>query len=1452
MQARFDQPVGGKMNNFCRRALLALTALTVGVTGCADADPIDRTQPDLINKDDLKGEFYSLSTVVRSPYTSVAAFPGLQGVTDRGVWQIEEKALIFYRTYEFVDGTEEQGVRSDTDTPLLDDDGNPVTYEKTLPDGSVVTATRYVYRSAPLRRYPILGHYDVRKSYNPLTGEEANVTNEDSSEKFWFQRSAMRVDFSTNQAPNNGDMQFGSGVVSIFEGEEAPDDLALRVEDDGDYMDYVVRGYIEAPRTYLRGWGWVPTCLFFPWYTGAYFECEEEEHHIRSAFMRVDPNNTYVPQDFNDNLLNKFGFYRSSRAAHDKEFGRTYSDAIRNIRRFRIWEDYVVGSDGKLDYAQMTPKPIVYYLSEDFPRDLIRGSLDLARQWNKPFKEVVETRLGRAFDGDMYVLCENNTAAVQAVLADNPNAATASTDPRYCKDMDKPKLMGDLRYNMLTSVNDPIQYGLYGYGPMHSDPITGEIIHANAYQYTANMRLGARNAVDMIEYAAGVQSFRDITQARHITTSVKARALGNTEGAPKSLSLEDAQLQAGTVVMPAVQEELQAVGLELTDHDHGRARMNALLGTDEFDHLLLNQDMAALAGLPVDEFGSFDQRDSGFLKDLVHPAHLSTEDSILWKQKKDVALGHAAICMGEHFDDSFRGFALDYKDDYDSAVCTQLKALADDGEDLVFDFEAFAEPGQSCDSGPAACGENQVCQFLNQGDVSGNYCMTPCSAGALLQQLRDELRRVNQISQFVYWDPNALYTDTKDGRVLASQAAARKIIEEVREETFVDVFDRIWSTVAMHEVGHNVGLRHNFESSTDALNYFPGYWDLKGRATNNGWEAYDLWEGETNNQTINRMREFQQTSIMEYTGAFNARFQGLGAYDRGAILYGYGGLVEVFENPPAVSDWEGFLAEPSDSDPDLYGLNGRREQPLAFALRKVHHTNYPDVFGSVDNITARRIVDAEDVADLNKPCTKHDNPYDSSVCGAAGSFCQPFPSGFYCTKPDMVEVPLRFCSDEYNWSSPTCQTHDEGTDSFEIVRNLIEDYEAYWPFRAYQRDNDLFSPSTGYWGRVMYDMQALRKHFEHWANNLARYNHNNWWEEQYGQAWHLDINGGLGDTLAAKALFEHMANIFGRPNDGYYGFNEQRQVYEPYVDNGRNTYVNVFQVREDVGARPMYPAYDFSGYLYTPARAGTFYDRLAALMMMTYPRMIFIRGVDTTYDLRRFRLNFGTVWPQRMHNLLTGLVTSDPNLFGWCIEHDGVSPTNGGNGDPQGVKPRMWFGSKTQLDAHYANCTPLNPEPQYDFPTTQYRIPAVAAIYGMAWMSGTYDRSFIDRSRLWLEGDGSDITVPPGFATIDYTDPYSGKKYIAAYDPNEDDPYADVDPRGMMPSDDLTQAQHVYWAPARLLANLNDELDQYRDPTTGDINYSALGAEYSYSLLQETVGRLEILRGLYRRMDFGF
>jgi hypothetical protein len=1477
------QKVGTKMfarisASFASALLLTIALMT---QSCAEPEPINRVQPNGIQKTNLEGEWYLMDTVERSPYASGKAFAGLQGSLMRGMWEVEENFLTFYRTYEFVHGVEAQGLKSDTDTPMLDEEGNPITYDVSIEDGTTKTVTRYVYRSNPLARYPITSHFDIRQTYNSLTGEESNVTVEDSSERYWWEREYMRVDFGWDIGENHARLQWQSDIwTPIYEGEVGPEGIALRIQDDGRYMDFVTRHIVKAPQRYYGSYGWIPTCLFYAWYMGAYFECDTEEIHVRSSFMRVDENNNYKPLAYDDQMLGKFGFFRSHRQDWNDLYGSTFSEAIRQANRHNIWEQIIDDDgDGNPDYEAMTPKPVVFTLSQDFPRYLMPGALDLADQWNEPFLEIVRTlKNDPEFEGPMWVLCENSMAEVEAVKAADPNALVAETDPDLCGDLSSPRYLGDLRYSFLNSVNEPTQFGLGGYGPSATDPLTGQTIKANANMYTANLRMSARTATDMVEYESGVQSFKDITQAQHITTSIQAKALKGTQREPRSMTYEQAVNIAQDVITADVSEGLTTVGIEQVDHDMARARMSRLLDTDDYDFVWNTPDMAALVGLPIRDLDSVAD-DDGFLRSLVHPAHMNTEEMLFWGQRRDAKHGDEAICMLENFDDTIRGLALEYKAVYDKAVCEGVQALLDDGENLIFDMNDFNEPGANCTDDASLCTDNQVCTFIDQDEVAGKYCITPCNTADLLNQLRAEIRRVNQIASSVYWDPNALYADVKDERVRQSQMAVRNLIEPVREDVFHEVFDRIWSTVALHEVGHTMGLRHNFASSTDALNYFPDYWNIKGFTAGDGnWYPTSLWQRDTRDQVAQRLREHQQTSVMEYGSGFNSRYMGLGAYDHAAIAFVYGGLVNVFNDPPDLNDYVVDLEEPDDDQPTNYGLSKRREAPLAAVLRKKHHTNFPAVFGSVERMQDRRLVPwqelilTDQVTDEDSgltdtqrvACGQFDDPFNAESCSQEGSFCQAFPDGFFCTDPSVMEVPFRFCSDEYNYSSPTCQTRDEGADMFEVVANSVDDYESYWPFRAYKRDNELFYPGRNYWNSVFGYMFQWRKHFEHWAYDYARYNAPTtsgvgWWEERYGQPWHVDINGGLGKTVAAKMIFEQMANVFGRPSDGYYAWNDAKERYEPAVSNGKNSYCNYIQVREDSGARPMYSSYDFRGYLYTPSRAGTFYDRMAALQLMTYPYMIFVNGADQNYDIRRFRLSFADVWPSRMQNILSSMITSDPAPLGWCIEHsfqdNNVDKEIGcGTAEPLRVKPRLWFGTDEELDAYYENCEPLTTEPEYNFPTTQYRLPALATIYGMANLSRTFDRSFVDRIRLWLEGEGTDITVPDAFERVTYTDPFSGKTYVAAYDPNEyelfdeDGTLAKTAPRDTIPPADFEPHGHLYWPAAWMVVRANDLLAEYEVNGVVQINND----EYLYSDLQQMVGRLEIIRGLYRRMEFGF
>jgi hypothetical protein len=137
--------------------LAALLSLVICSLGCAqEREPISRVQADALEKrffveelanPDDDPEFFMRVSVVDVPagagtdglFTNSDAQP-----TTRIRWEITEDLLLARLTYERIDGTDGKGVRR-------------------TPDGQVAAA------------YRIQSHFDVRRDYNPSTGEELNV-----------------------------------------------------------------------------------------------------------------------------------------------------------------------------------------------------------------------------------------------------------------------------------------------------------------------------------------------------------------------------------------------------------------------------------------------------------------------------------------------------------------------------------------------------------------------------------------------------------------------------------------------------------------------------------------------------------------------------------------------------------------------------------------------------------------------------------------------------------------------------------------------------------------------------------------------------------------------------------------------------------------------------------------------------------------------------------------------------------------------------------------------------------------------------------------------------------------------------------------------------------------------------------------------------------------------------
>ncbi|GEM_PF-499494 len=1438
-------------------ALIALAAFAA--VGCAqDLEDINRVQPNYVKKADLLGkEFYAHGTVVKTQFTTASTFPGAMGGTVRGVFQFQENSLFFYKTYEFIAGSEVYAQKSDADEPMKDKDGN-VLKRAVLQDGMTVPCTtktektdcmdgawcanpanpklygesdntgrcvmesiRYVYRGAPVFIYPITSHFDILRGYSAASGEKNNVLSENTTDREWYQREFARISWGAGWEARETNPSGLDGEV-IFEGDGAPEGEGFEVGTDYRFGDDVPQTYItfayrliaKAPSINVKGW-WgdsLPICLFYPWYSGGIYDCISEEVKQRQFFLQVPQfkegdNRKFVPRDLDDVELEKFGYFRAERRTYSTEYGNTYSGAIRRANQHRIWDRYVKkmvkdkdGNEtwsGDFDYSKMSPTPIVYYLNETHPRELVQAAVRMAQAWSEPFEEVVAyhkggcgTKKGADYEKcmkdnwpkhPMYVLCENSDAMAKSAIAAGFKHAEgwvahySGTDigAKFCRNMDTVHQFGDLRYSTLHAVPNPIQIGLYGYGPTAADPLTGETIAGFAHSYTAAMKRGAEAAMRTIEFAAGIKDFNDIKRQSERKFLLKAQAL-KRYGQSGPTSTKAAQAYVKNMIDPQVRANLKTSGVMHADDatTWGANRMAAIRTNKALEAKLIAMDntnwVQGIFKDPRVKKGGAVELDESAVKQMSlatwgHIAGMNKREKV----KRDLAQRN--IYLAEFADTAILGLAKQYGTKFDEAFC---KAFATSKEELVFNWDKLLSTTEAADKGDCAtAGEWQA-----TGDQKGKVCKkigdktqwVQCSSQVMMQRLRVAVNTARGGSPFAEPNkflPSPLYTDTNDTIVTKTQQIGRKIVESLRPGIKQELWARIYEGTQLHELGHTLGLRHNFEASTDTLNFHQEYWSAK---TDTNGDVVNPWQRDTPAQAKANIREKMLASVMDYTAKFNGRFAGLGHYDHAAIKFAYGNMVEVFNNPPDLTKSpkkglpaaQDFLAEPSDTSPGAQEVKHLGNDVMNRLTRKLHYSSLPKYFGNVKNMYDRRNVDwklfkgkrCETVAD----------------CGGVGE-CAKFGSDKYCKTLDEVEVPYRFCSDEYNRRTPTCSTWDEGADELEIARNYLDNYEQYWYFYGYAGDSVTFHPNN-YSGRVYSYFAGARRQLEWFTVQMDHYSKGDWWKKKFGTEYDQDPNGGLSGALAAAETTNKLGQVIGRPAPGYYCYNSLRKRFEPYDDREQSSLTDCQLILETDGARRLYGGWDFAGYSGRPVSGGQIYDRLWAFVMLADPTpSLWYFKVNQFEDARRYLASPFTLFPKKILNLLSGVGTENSDHYGWCVLN------GGGSGKPDTLEPRHLVGGTGEACAKacedfakvpadkQVGCRKyyLFPDARPTFPSSRFRMPLLGNLYGMAMTTRGYDRSYMDTSRIFLEGHYTEIDIPKGVTKCTFTDPLSGKIYVA-------------------------------------------------------------------------------------------
>lgn len=560
------------------------------------------------------------------------------------------------------------------------------------------------------------------------------------------------------------------------------------------------------------------------------------------------------------------------------------------------------------------------------------------------------------------------------------------------------------------------------------------------------------------------------------------------------------------------------------------------------------------------------------------------------------------------------------------------------------------------------------------------------------------------------------------------------------EDVYNFIVQRTMMDTQLHEIGHTVGLRHNFSGSTDALNFGPEYWALRGPGSTSPISdprprpIYTLTGAnlEGYEQALsNGLMDLQDSSVMDYASTYGTNTS-LGMYDAAAIKYAYMDVVEVFNSP--------------DID---------QEKAKLLRQGELHYTYYPEVISNAATYP-ERVAAMYDRRHVNWRMTdKRMDQYDDT----------------------LVEVPYSFCSDEYREASAVCFTWDSGVDNWERTAKMADDYRHYALLDSFKRERVGFGVDLwAYLSRVYSrKFSYVLFQYKNWVNDelIIRRDRPCLVVEEgqivdTGDRFSATPCGEAG-LLGAIESINLMAEVIQTPDIGCYtrlkdGCYDTVATNENGISSSEitlvdadpsfcDTYVPAQPADENAegrialkvdasrpwrhvedstscegvpsivdendsslvlsetpvdlqwgNARPSITLYDREKYGYyfywKPTVIGAWLDKWLAIRALGDSYTDFI-GVDANSDTRSFLISLNTLFGEEITGLVGSIGTENPDIYGAQFENDGQNvrfvPTvevyrgTGRNPAKPTIDPdqqytlRLWAMSQAAYDSQYTD-----------------------------------------------------------------------------------------------------------------------------------------------------------------------
>jgi len=1460
--------------------LLTIAAyLVCAMTGCEEARaPINRVQPLALDKHFFVGanlsdtsddpEFYFGTRIIDEPYGVGQDFELFQsiGTLARIKWEIEEDVLIARLTYDRVQNSDYYGAQS-TDT------------------GQIVA------------EFNVTSQFDIIRDYNPQTGEQLNVIVENTTDRPWYQRDYFRVDWSQNLVTDSWDFdQFA--VAAGIDGVKL-DPLQYTIEDPADPNSPVFdtdNGYFDVtthlfatPQTIQTPYGTFPLCWFYG--NGAVYTCNPSELTVRLSFKTVVPDD-YEPEDWDGTKMNAFGWFTSDRFGYDRNYGILDQDWHRFAARYQIWtQSHVTGTQCAIDEWRDASGNVQLYqvdASGNYRADPTTG-LPIPAAPGQPGQPFTLSAPGL----DVHRDADNDGTEDECQFYDS-NGGEVNAGSRCDEFTNKCDIPLYERQTKTTA--------LY-YGPTAPPDVFAASAHA-----LNSWNISVKRATQLGKVVEANRVGVDVGQANFLTTEAalladQANGPGMTVpdvfvlchnpvivgdapacGAPGLVArLGDLRYHMVNVITNPQSPSAWGVMTDFNDPLTGE-KVQASINVWDYQTDLASQYVEDLLHWLDGEISNAQIANGQYMSQWLSASKLSTAQytpQILTTKEiqsrlnsidrtiananglpagqqlppqlaATLAASNLAQSLGPPMDSQLEGTRTSLMGSQWEAQLLTPDMLQAAGFDPTQPFAGdpttltMASPLRGMDRRAMLWGKQQLDTALR---VKAMCVMDD------LQPEPDSLIGLARQAEQLFPQPNP-----KD----ASYPAELFERDQAEHQWIREQFH---TSVIAHEMGHSMGLRHNFTGSFDALNYHTEYWQLR---TRNGQEHYCGFPGAldattphtdgtdcvgprwvdpvTDTESNDLIWKWASTTVMDYPGDQTQDMNDIGLYDKAAMRFGYADLVDVEKNMKYAA---GVGGNTGGSGTDyLIAVDGFGGI-WGSSIGQNHYSTYNDKYSVLGTCAPRPDWNGDPSDPLAQQCSGANLDYvaqrdmesvpkfDSAVLSVRpdlvanfavapskhnGSSLEPSASGQSVT--NAVRHPYMFGSDEYAYGNLPDLRFDSGADSYEQMQFLISTYEDRYIFNDFRRNRVTFTTGavlTGLEGRY-WDMAAwVTKALALGVELLTQPGNDP--TTQAGSLMPAALGSSDGLAMFVRAMT--------RPAPGAYTVNAPQpgvtpnswggawQLGDLNLETPPSTGVNVALGSGE--GRFLDNDYDYTqGYWWSEyqLQVGSYYEKVLAPVYLTEAYNDFISNTEDDYiDGRYKNLSYMSIYPQQVRRIFANLMATNS-----------ATQVNG-----SGTVAQIFTTAPYAMPASTTNApNPLTatqylPWEKYDptDPTTttlQYPAGAVLldplvgweeqypALINLFWYGPTaLNMDVIDLLRIFSPGDAASLSIPED-QQVRYRDPLTQIEYVA-----KNYGFESVNPQiGYQTAQGIgaRMIQH-----ANFLAQLGYQVTQAPDPVTGELTY---------------------------------